>query len=253
MNLVEEQISAPRIAYDSNEKAAHAVSHYLNGLRPYLRRFVLRPYNRFLPQFTEWWLVPSNEWPAYRHSKLFFHRFQAAQGEGWFYTGFYVEKGLGKQLAGLPDVKKTHIMHKDWYWHSFVCQSKAEEMDSAVREVLLRSGRPVIISMDVYEFNRVPEPDTERLPSYDLIEFVVQPQDGKFRLGRPGSEMLAQLNSCASLSELAQRLEELKGLEYFWANLVIGIRLRYGTDEDGSWQAAEIWHKALEPWSSWVR
>jgi len=253
MDLVEEQTSAARIVYYNNEKVAHAVSHYLNGLRPSPQRFVLRPYTGFWPQCTEWWLVPSNEWPAYRSSKLFFLKSQVAQGEEWFYTGFYVEKGLGEQLANLADVKKAHIMHKDWYWHSFIFQTKAEKMDSAVREVLLRSGRPIIMSMDVYGFNQVPEPDTERLPPYDLIEFVVQSQDGKFRLGRPGSEILAQLNSCASLSELAQRLEELKDLEYFWVNLVIGIRLRYGTDADGSWKSAEIWHRALEPWNSWVR
>jgi hypothetical protein len=254
MDRMEERISAPKIVYDNNDKVAHAVSHYLDGLHPSPQRFALRPYNRFLPQFTEWWLIPSNEWPAYRYSKLFFHRFQPApERTEWFYTGFYVERGLGEQLASLADVKKTHIMHGDWYWHDFIRQAKAGEMDSAVQEVLLNSQRPVVLSMDVYGFNQVPEPDTERQPPYDWIEFVIHSQDGHFRLGQPGSEILAQLNSCVNLSELAQCLEALTELDYFWVNLLIGIRLQYGTEADGSWKAAEIWHRALEPWNSWVR
>jgi len=248
-------MSAPKIKFENNDKAAHAVFHYLDKLRPSPQRFALRPYNRFLPQFTEWWLIPNKrEWPAYRHSKLFFHRFQPSSEETeWFYTGFYVERGLGKQLTGMAGVKKTHIMHGDWYWHDFISQAKAGDLDSAIQEVLLRSGRPVVVSMDVYGFNQVPEPDTERQLPHDWIEFVVHSQDSDFQIAQPGREILAQLNSCVSLSELAQHLETLTELDYFWLNLLIGIRLQYGTDISGTWGAAEIWHNALEPWNSWVR
>lgn len=246
-------MSTPKIKFENNDKAAHAVSHYLDKLRPSPQRFALRPYNRFLPQFTEWWLIPNNEWPAYRYSKLFFHRFQlSSEDTEWFYTGFYVERGLGKQLAGMAGVKKTHIMHGDWYWHDFINQAKAGEMDSAIREVLLRSECPVVLSMDVYGFNQVPEPDTERQLPYDWIEFVVRSQDSDFQIAQPGSEVLAQLNSCVSLSELAQQLETLTELDYFWLNLLIGIRLQYGA-ESGTWGSAEIWRNALEPWNPWIR
>jgi len=61
------------------------------------------------------------------------------------------------------------------------------------------------------------------------------------------------LNNCTNLSELAQRLERLAELDYFWVNLTIGIRLQYGTSVSGSWGAAEIWQNALEPWNPWVR
>jgi len=250
-----EPTSAPKIMYDNNDKAAHAVSHHIDRLRPSPQRFALRPYNRFLPQFTEWWLIPhKSEWPAYRYSKLFFHKFQSAPEEPkWFYTGFYVERGLGEQLAGMAGVKKTHIMHDDWYWYDFLRQAQKGEMDSAIREVLLHSGRPVVLSLDAYGFNQVPEPDTERLPPYDWVEFVAHSQEGNFQLGQPGNEVLAQLNNCTNLSELAQRLERLAELDYFWVNLTIGIRLQYGTSVSGSWGAAEIWQNALEPWNPWVR
>ena len=51
---------APRIKFENNDKAAHAISHYLDELRPSPQRFALRPYNRFSTEFTEWWFVPQH-------------------------------------------------------------------------------------------------------------------------------------------------------------------------------------------------
>lgn len=244
----------PRIRFGNNDKAAHAVLHYLDNLRPSLQRFALRPYNRFLPDFTEWWLIPQSDWPAYRYSKLFFHRFQqSATKSKWFYTGFYVEKGLGKQLTGMADVNIRHIMQDDWYWYDFVRHTKGGEMDSAVREVLLRSQQPVVVSIDAYEFNCVPEPDTDRQLPHDWIVFTVHSEKIDFQITRPSSETLIELNGCANLRELGQCLEGLKDLDYFWLNLLIGIRLQYGAETSGTWGAAEIWHNALEPWNPWIR
>jgi len=244
----------PTVRFENNDKAAHAISHYLDEMHPSPQRFALRPFNRFSTEFTEWWFIPNKtEWPAYRYSKLFVHKFQAQPEEArWFYAGFYVEKGLGKKLAGMPDVKQNEIMQDNWYWHNFIRHAKSGEIDNALQEVLTRSQCPVVVSLNVYEFNHVPKPDTERRDPHDWIEFVVHYPNSAFQTARAGTEILRELNTVANLSQLAQRLETLNGLDYFWLNLLIGTRLQYGTFTSGTWGAAEIWHNALEPWNSWV-
>jgi hypothetical protein len=36
------------------------------------RRYSPRPWNRFEPVNTDWWIVPSTDWPAYRYGKGMF-------------------------------------------------------------------------------------------------------------------------------------------------------------------------------------
>ncbi|MGH2524141.1 MAG: hypothetical protein ACRDH2_16665, partial [Anaerolineales bacterium] len=92
-----------------------------------------------------------------------------------------------------------------------------------------------------------------RQPLHDRIAFSTHLQGINFQMSQPAHEILAQLHTCANLQELAQRLETLKDIEYYWLDLLIGICVKYGTTTSGSWGAAEIWHNALEPWSPWVR
>ena len=250
-------MSVPTVRFENNDRAAHAVFDYLSALTPSSQRFSLRSFNRFATEFTEWWFVPNEEWPAFRNSKLFIHRFQPPTGPGkWFCTGFYVEKGLGKQLLDKHmQVKRGEIMQDDWYWHDFIRHARAGEYDLAVREVSTRSECPVVLSLSAYEFNNVPRFDTERREPRDRMELVVQSSDDSFgpEPAQKGVNIFTDLNGAANLRELADRLDRLKDQEWFWLNLTIGVRLHYGTASSGSWGPAEIWRDALEPWNTWVR
>ena len=139
--------------FENNDQAAHAVYRYIDNLRPSPQRFTLRPYQYQAPAFTEWWFVPSTEWPANRFSKLCFHRYRLAPE--YIYIGFYVEQGLGTELVGLPDVKSSQIMQSNWYWHRFLGHMEDKELGGTLREVLGRSQYPMTVWVDAYEFNRV--------------------------------------------------------------------------------------------------
>ena len=248
----------PSVAFENNYLVAQAVSRYIDNLRPSPQGFTLRPYQYQAPSFTEWWLVPSTEWPAYHHSKLCVHRV-AVDGEEYLYTGFYVEQGLHDVLKGEPDVKPSLVMQNDWYWHKFLQHAKAGSLEPALRQLLERSECPVVVWLDAYAFNRVPEREGEAhlveedKPQHDdAIEFVVRRQDMRFELSKQANHVLSPLNNCTDLSQLAQRLETLQELHWFWINLLIGIRLRYGARSTGDWGAAEIWRNALQPWMPWV-
>lgn len=229
-------MSIPRVKFANNDEAAHAIRAYLRDCdTPLYEKFALRPYNRFATDFTEWWLIPGKAWPAYYHSKLFVHRFQPlGEEDKRFYTGFYVEKGLGKQLAGMPEVNRAHIMQDDWYWHQFIRHAKAGDMSRAIAEVLQRSQRPVLVLLNSYEFNHAPQPDEERHAPHDWVEFAIRSPSGDFQLAHRATRTLVPLNTCANLPDLAQRLEIMKDLDFFWLDLMIGIRLQYGSETSGN-------------------
>jgi len=237
----------PKIAYGDNDEAAHEVLEYVQALPSPPRRFTPRPYNRFSPQFTDWWLIRGREWPAYPYSKLFFRRLRKD-----LYCGFYVEKGIGEQVAGVLGVKKTHCMGRSWYWHDFLRHAQAGRADAPIQTMRLNSGLPVVLHMDAYAANQVPEPDTEQQREPDQLEFEIQPGDGQLRVIHHQGVTLASLGVCIRLSVLAQALEANTELAFFWLDLYIGVRLEYGTRTQGSWDAAAIWHRVLEPWDSWV-
>lgn len=241
----------PYTAFANNYVAAHAVAQHIAP-----HRFSLRPYNRFLPDFTEWWFFTSgraDSWPAYRFSKLFIQTFRPASEEGpRMYAGFYVEKGYDPVLAGMHGVKRTYIMHADWYWHQFLSLASQARYEQSIQETKRRADCPIWISIDIQGFNRPPELDAERPPFDDIVQFTVVSEGANLHLERPGGKMLKQLNTCEDLPALATRIASMEDLRFFWVNFQIGILLKYGQNDPRTWGAAELWHNALEPWDSWV-
>jgi hypothetical protein len=87
---------------------ASAVQEVVAGLTP-------RPWNRFDPDETLWWLVPSTEWPAYHHGKLVFSNERAPAGE--IFAGLNVEKGFGEIAArAYPKTQRTQLLGHGWAW-----------------------------------------------------------------------------------------------------------------------------------------
>jgi len=59
-----------RLAYNSPRQTCYAVKETAQGQ---FEKLVARPWNIYEPDTTMWWLVPSNDWPAYKHGKLYFN------------------------------------------------------------------------------------------------------------------------------------------------------------------------------------
>jgi len=52
--------------------SVRSLAHSLvDALQDRTHRLTPRPYNQHKPGDSLWWLVPSTEWPAYRHGKLY--------------------------------------------------------------------------------------------------------------------------------------------------------------------------------------
>jgi len=243
-------MSNPVIIYENNDKVAHAVQEFVRSHGGW--SFTLRPFNRFATAFTEWWLIPATEWPAYKYGKLCFHRYPRTVG-GVLYTGYYVEKGLGVQLAGLPDVQKSHIMQSDWRWYEFIDWASSDKINEAAKQVHGLSQVGIRLLVEIHAFNKVPEPDTERSAPSDTIEFEIAPSDSRWQLIQPGQGTLAKFNGADNIATLVEGMHNEKDLDYFWLDLIIGVRLHYGNGSSRSWSAPDIWVKALQPWVEFVR
>jgi len=245
----------PIVKCGSNEDAAHAVLNYLNKPDPTQNRFTLRPFNRFMPEFSPWWFFPKSEgWPAYHCSKLFVQSFHPPSDEGnLLYVGYYVEKGLGKELSGMSGVKNSNIMESNWCWYDFLKNCKNDIYDEPIKEMIRLSGCQIWVTITTYEFNEIPESDKEIKSPNNYVQFSIHSQDVKLKLEQKGQKLFSDFNECKGISEIAQVLETVDGLSFFWIDFFIGIRLRYGSEREGAWSAADIWHNALEPWEPWIK
>ncbi len=233
--------------FENNDKVAHAVWEFIQHQG--LASFTLRPFNRFNTAFTEWWLIPATEWPAYKYGKLCFHRYPRTP-EGVLYSGYYVEKGLGSQLNGLPNVQKKHLMQGDWQWHEFVNRSLDGEINKVIKELSDMNLARIRVLVEIHAFNKVPKVDMERSAPSDTIEFEITAPGLQWQLIQPGKSNLAKFNGAGSLRDLLERIYKERDLDYFWIDLVIGARFRYGNNS--GWDASDIWMKVLQPWTDFV-
>ncbi len=242
-------MQVPLMRFRNNDLAAHAVYHYIRESQPPIRDLVLRPYNRFDTKFSEWWLIPSSDWPAYRYGKLCFSKSDSVSD--LMFTGFYVEKGLGRQLADLT--KANQMMGPNWLWHDFLNAARGGVLDAPMRAVMERTGEPLHIYLNLYEFNHVPDPDADGNVPDDQLEFSVRGDDLSFTPTVEGKDVLVPLNRATNLQDLVGHFIGLEKMTWYWSNWMIGTYVRYSTDDTGDWGAADLWHNALEPWLRWVK
>ncbi len=230
-----------RTVFENNARVAHAV--YTVSQRWENLHLTLRPFNRFDPAFTDWWLVPSSEWPAHKYGKLCFHR----RG-GMLYVGYYIEKGLGKRLRGMPDVAAKHIMQEDWQWYDFVAWTDNGRIQEIMAQVIEQSGVPVRVRVEAYAFNHVPEPDGKTDGPDDMMEFEVENPAGRLRPVSEARDALRTLSDVSDIRQMATRVNADRNLDFFWVTLTLGIRLQYGDGSAEGWDAHALWSRALAPW-----
>lgn len=240
------------LRYENNEQAAHSVSRYLDRERPSPQRFSVRPYNRFDAAFTSWWFIPSTDWPAFRHGKLTFDQGDRSRGLAeYMHVGYYIEHGYGKNAAEMAP--RSQAMSDDWFWHRFIRAATSGQMDPAIAAIAQRTGRPVVVNIDAWAVNQPPDFDNPSVAPYDWYETAIAPPSAASgEEFQAGGRVFQPLRGSTSLADLARRIMALDGLDYFWINLTIGIRLPYGNLDTGTWGAAELWHNALDPWNPWV-
>lgn len=93
---------------------------------------VARPWNRFDPDESAWWLVPSSDWPAFQYGKLYFN--WRSLDRSSMVCGLHIEKGLDPSIAGAYRTKKgsRYILNDTWIWNSFLKDLDSGQVSGAL-------------------------------------------------------------------------------------------------------------------------
>jgi hypothetical protein len=245
----------PKCAYPNTQSAANAVHRWIERADVPLE-LTARPWNRFEPVNTEWWLIPSTDWPAYRNGKFFF-RTQSNNRD--LYCGLFVEKGLDHSIAVAFPTGKRLVMGSDWTWHRVLAEMGAGSLGAAMLEVIDRSGHPLLLDVDggFIEDPGSYDPDA---PPMDWNQVVFESYGAglKYVSSKLKGDQFVDLPKCGSLPELAQAVLRIPHLEWTWIDVHIGLELEMALLEhdpqhpSGSPDASELWEKCLAPWQPWV-
>jgi len=136
-------IHAPGELMNSDFGTAQSLAHAVSEIASL--KLTPRPHNRFAPDDTIWWLVPSSEWPAHKFGKFFFESRKERlpdRSPDSIYFGLYVEKGLSPVVGSI--YPRTWIMDGDWFWAEFLekLQSGLPESSPAERIIAISAGPP---------------------------------------------------------------------------------------------------------------
>lgn len=108
------------------------------------QRLTARPFNRYDPMYTMWWLVASTEWPAYRFAKIFFDQRRDCR---FICFGIHLETGwpLGcvrlSQSEELDHARRLGMAQVQ-------LRREAGVVDRSVRVAAAASGEPLSVIVD---------------------------------------------------------------------------------------------------------
>ena len=221
-------------------------------------KLYLRPYNRFKPDNTMWWLVPSKEYPAYKYGKLFFE-----MGDDNMFCGYYLEKGVNTK----DDSYCTSLqITKEWIWYEFM--EKLVKEDEKLFDILKKLASRRLESYVVISIGIVPPSKYEDSESAEdfkkdfnpsRIEFEIDEsmnlffQEKKAKINRKQdniAKFISELKNETSLSKLVSRFnsEEFSELDWSWIDMYFGTYLN-----QSDLNISELWRKYLRGWEPWLR
>jgi hypothetical protein len=243
---------------NSDFKTAQSLAHAVSDIASV--KLTPRPYNRFAPDDTIWWLVPSSDWPAYKFGKFFFEtrtdRLPSESPES-IYFGFYVEKGLSPVVGNI--YPRTWIMDDEWFWDDFLKQLESALPDSSLADSIItisagparpperhreHSDEIMPLQEEGFRASRLFF-KTHGMSEIELMQKDLNPAHGDI------TEYLAKSVATAdSTARLGSILRDLPSMfDWAWIDFQAGTLLR--TSDQIT--TADVWALYLKPWQQWLR
>jgi hypothetical protein len=249
----------PYCAFPNTQSAATAVHRFHKDAYVDVT-LTARPYNRFEPLNTTWWLIPSTEWPAYHRGKLYFYRRFSEDGETALSVGLVAEKGFGPVLATIDPKTRPGIIGTGWLWPELVGDLSCGAMDAAAAQVAEQTGLPVSVSVDAsyYQDMDPGDPYAQR-DQNDQLVFETAGTDLKLVKQKLVVNLLRHLVECQTLADLGRGLQSTPDQDWSWIDLGFGVAfkmvpLQSSTDlPPDAWDEVMLWDRALVTWLPWVR
>lgn len=242
--------------YKTPRQLCYAVKNAIDATED---NFVPRAWKRYEPDSSNWWLVPSSEWPAYKYGKLYFQ--SAVNSMGTIYAGLHIEKGLSKNLDSVYSTPKglRHLMQEDWLWNRLL--NKAEE--NSFLELFSKFPSHFQNSLKlIFEAGYVDNPadfDPYSLlrKSWDVCQFSWKPSSNSFECPKAKSPSghLQILRNFTTPRDLQPVLSALTENGWLWIDLHIAFQLDTSQKhpEQEILDEAGLWSKGLRHFIPWLK
>lgn len=226
-----------------------------------LGKLARRPFNRFKAIETPWWLVPSADLPFFHHGKLYFDWGNGELGDT-ILCGYYLEKGLGPELASLYPSKKgrSWIMNEKWQWRNFVSSCADGSFFKMLRIARERSGLDfeLHVSGGYVDDPGLFDPYNDRLKK-DSYVFDLDAMDEavKYRCARRDAMVLKMLNKVKCFADLQGAVATLDADSFLWLNIFIALRFKVYPQEPPAekevMDSVRLWNDCLSVFSGLIR
>ncbi len=218
-----------------------------------------RPWNYHDPDASLWWLVPTADWPAYKHGKLICD--WRYEDFGDLVCGIYVEKGLGPEVrAAYPTAKaKSLFLDDSWCWKHFIAALGSGTISADLAELDHNRSATWEIRIDC---GFVEDPGT-----FDPHSSGYHDTSGWYRwTWTPGVSALlpisaddpqrvaSGLKKVGSITDLAGTLQSIPRDPWLWIDVMIGLPLSKNADGTtaGFRSAQQLWNWHLRPLATWL-
>lgn len=235
---------------DSPRDLANGINKGLRlGLTP-------RPWQLYEPKNTLWWLVPSTEWPAYRHGKFVFSLAKDDPRKALLglndslievdkiFAGLNIEKGYGRVAAEVDPAirrKSTQIIDNNWVWFALV------EGNGPIRFGKLLSALSASEQLHLYVVSSyVHDRESDVRPERDAVMFSCHPGGVSAILHNNFPiNVLHRVHDATSFMTLAEQLRKID--DYHWVDIHVGTY-----SPKGNVDIQKFYTRILSKFNEWV-
>lgn len=244
----------PVCNYPSVRKAALDIYETISA--PKSKKYTARPYNRYAPEDSLWWLIPSTEWPAYKHGKITIYK----ESYGELFFGINIEKAINHEAAAGYQSRKAQkiIMDSEWCWYGFVKSLKNGEIAGAMNTIQENTnGSLLYLSLSGHIIDDPALFDPYSGHSYG-DQVIWNYQSGNLISLVQPNHFFYPLKNVNKIDELFESINEIKELNWIWIDLYAGVILKNQAklESDKTKQLYDgymIWQKLIEPWENWLK
>jgi len=227
------------------KKLANEVKDFMKSDK---KKYVARPFNRFEPEDTVWWVTPGSDWPAYKYGKYMFRKYNDI-----IYIGLNIEKGYGIELSQM--VSNNAIMTEEWIWHEFIEAAAQGEFNNTIESLAQNNSGDVHVLMGFGEFNQVDKESdyyADVFPNNITYIFKDNSIEAKDKEQNMRAEMFEKLKEAKGFQDIFKMMLGINGLSYFWVDLFIGVPFEI-KDDDKELEIYKLDNQILSVLEKWIK
>ena len=211
-----------------------------------------RPFNRFEPETSAWWLVSSSALPFYQFKKIYCD--WANKERDAMLCGLYLEKGLAPELASVYPSKKGRslLMNKKWHWHKFITSCNDGSLVETIKNAAQTSGFKLEIHITggyvddpaLYD----PYAAKQKKDNY-IFELDKDLKTLNYRSARRDTMTLKCLNKVHDITDICSTMQILNKEHFLWLDVFLAAKFKIATsniEESEITSSDEIWNNFLK-------